>query len=90
MVNLGVKKTALSGRLVLSLQVNDLLRTMSNSFDVVYADGVTSRYTQDYLFQKVKLGLQWNFGASQKPLRHRNVGTLEELDRASNSSGKIN
>ena len=90
MVNLGVKKTALEGRLLISLQVNDLLRTMSNSFDVVYADGVVSQYVQNYLMQKVSIGLQWNFGSAQRPLKHRNVGTLDELDRTSNSSGQLN
>lgn len=89
-VNLGVKKTALEGRLLISLQVNDLLRTMSNSFDVVYADGVVSQYEQNYLMQKVSIGLQWNFGSAQRPLKHRNVGTLDELDRTSNSSGQLN
>ena len=89
MVNLGVKKTAMEGRLILSLQVNDLLRTMSNSFDVVYADGVTSSYTQDYLMQKVSVGLQWNFGSAQRPLKHRNVGTLDELERTANTSGQL-
>ena len=90
MVNLGVKKTALKGRMILSLQVNDLLRTMSNSFEVEYADGVVSKYEQNYLMQKVSFGLQWNFGTAQRPLKHRNVGTLDELDRTSNSSGQLN
>lgn len=90
MVNLGVKKTAFDGRLLLSLQVNDLLRTMSNSFDVVYADGVTSHYTQNYLMQKVSVGLQWNFGTAQRPLKQRNVGKLDELDRTANNSGHLN
>jgi hypothetical protein len=85
-----VKKTALEGRLLISLQVNDLLRTMSNSFDVVYADGVVSQYVQNYLMQKVSVGLQWNYGSAQRPLKHRNVGTLDELDRTSNSSGQLN
>ena len=89
MVNLGVKKTAMEGRLILSLHVNDLLRTMSNSFDVVYADGVTSSYTQDYLMQKVSVGLQWNFGSAQRPLKHRNVGNLDELERTANTSGQL-
>lgn len=90
MVNLGVKKTAMEGRLLLSLQVNDLLRTMSNSFEVEYADGVKSAYEQNYLFQKISFGLQWNFGTAQKPLKHRNVGKLDELERASNTSGQLN
>ena len=90
MVNLGVKKTALEGRLILSLQVNDLLRTMSNSFEVDYGDGVVSKYEQNYLMQKVNFGLQWNFGTAQRPLKHRNVGTLDELERTANGSGKLN
>ena len=90
LVNLALKKAAFDGRLLFSLQINDILRTMSNSFDVVYADGVTSSFEQNYLMQKVSLGLQWNFGTAQKPLRQRNVGTLDELERASNTSGQLN
>ena len=89
LVNLGVKKTAFEGRMLLSLQFNDIFRTMSNSFDVHYANGVTSSYEQSYLMQKVSLGLQWNFGTAQKPLRQRNVGTLDELERTSNTTGQI-
>lgn len=90
LVNLGVKKSAFDGRLLFSLQVNDIFRTMSNSFDVLYADGVVSKFEQNYLMQKVTLGVQWKFGSAQKPLRQRNVGTLDELERATNTSGQIN
>ncbi len=90
LVNLGVKKRAMDGRLTLSLQIKDLLRTMSSNFDVLYSDGVVSTTQQIFLFQKVCFGLQWNFGSAQRPLKHRNVGTLDELDRTSNSSGQLN
>ena len=89
LVNLGVKKTALDGRMILSLQVRDLLRTMSSNFDVLYADGIVSTTEQIFLYQKVSLGLQWNFGTAQRPLKHRNVGTLDELERTSNATGQI-
>lgn len=79
--NVAVKKSALDGRLLFSLSVNDLFRTMSNDF-VIYSGGVlVSSYAQQYLIQKVSVGLQWNFGQAQKPLKHRNVGTLDEASR---------
>ena len=89
LVNLGVKKTALEGRLILSLQVRDLLRTMNSNFDVLYADGIVSTTEQTFLYQKVSFGLQWNFGTAQRPLKHRNVGTLDELERTANTSGQL-
>lgn len=82
MCNLGLKKTALDGRLLLSLNINDLFRTMNANFDIVAGQGVESSYKQRYLMQKVTVGLQWNFGATQKPLKQRKVGALDEASRA--------
>ena len=90
LVNLGVKKTALDGRLILTLNFNDLFRTMNNSFDVIYSNDIASQFSQRYLIQKVSVGLQWNFGAAQRPLRQRNVGILDESSRVDSGSGLLN
>lgn len=78
--NLGVKKNALDNRLTFSLNVNDIFRTMNNSFETV-SSAMTMSCNQRYLTQTVKVGLQWNFGTAQKPLRQRKVGSLEEAGR---------
>lgn len=78
---ISVKKTALDGRLILSAGFNDIFRTMSNDFTIYAAQGVESSYAQQYLMQRIKVGLLWNFGAAQKPLKHRNVGTFDEASR---------
>lgn len=87
---ISVKKTALDGRLIFSAGLNDIFRTMSNDFSILAAQGVTSTYAQQYLMQRVKVGLQWNFGAAQKPLKHRNVGTFDEAGRIGQVSAGAN
>ena len=85
--NFAVKKTALDGRLLLSLSLNDLFRSLNSSFSV-YMDGKpVSVYDQTQLMQTLKFGLQWNFGTAQKPLRQRNVGNLDEAARMGGGSG---
>lgn len=85
--NLAVKKTTKDNRLTFSLGITDIFRTMNNSFVILAGDGVETEYNQRYLVQKVKLGLQWNFGTAQKPLRKRDVGTLDEASRTGVSTG---
>lgn len=85
-VDLGVKKTALDGRLVFSLNVNDIFRTMRNDFSMDFGSDIVSTFSQHYLWQKLKVGLVWNFGAAQKPLKHRKVGELDELGRTGSSN----
>lgn len=87
---ISVKKTALDGRLIFSAGFNDIFRTMSNDFIIIAAPGVESSYQQQYLMQRVKVGLQWNFGAAQKPLKHRNVGTFDEAGRVGQVSAGAN
>ena len=89
MLNFGVKKTALDGRLILSLNVNDLLRSMNGSFTILTTQGVESYYNQQYLVQKVQLGLQWNFGTTQQATKRRHVGDLDEASRVGNNSAGI-
>lgn len=87
---ISVKKTALDGRLIFNASFNDIFRTMSNDFSIIAAQGVTTTYNQQYLMQRVKVGLQWNFGAAQKPLRHRNVGNFDEAGRIGQVSAGAN
>ena len=85
-----MKKTTLDGRLIFNASFNDIFRTMSNDFSIIAAQGVTTTYNQQYLMQRVKVGLQWNFGAAQKPLRHRNVGNFDEAGRIGQVSAGAN
>ena len=49
--------------------------------------GVSSSYLgQKFYQQKLTVGVSWNFGKAQQPLRYRKVGNLEEASRA--GSGK--
>lgn len=88
-INFGVKKTCLDNRLTFSLNINDLFRTMDGGFDIVGQPGVTSTFQQKYLMQKVTVGLQWNFGTAQKPLKQRRVGDLEESSRTGSSGTSL-
>lgn len=85
--NLAVKKTALDGRLQLSFGVDDLLRSEGEIFSMMVNGSELSRYDQRFLMQRVKFGLQWNFGTAQKPLRERNVGTFDESSRLGGGKG---
>lgn len=86
-VNFAIKKTCFDKRLVCSLEINDIFRTMNGDFELVEETGCVSKTTQNIYIQKVKVGLTWNFGTAQKPLRHRKVGDLDESSRVGNSSG---
>ncbi|MBQ0015982.1 MAG: outer membrane beta-barrel protein [Bacteroidales bacterium] len=79
--NLGIKKTTLNNQLVLSANINDIFRTLNASFEIKGINGISSHYTQKYLIQKVSVGIQWNFGTAQKPLKQRKVGNLDEASR---------
>lgn len=80
-VNLGVKKSTADNRLTFSFNINDIFRTINGSFSIMADENVTASYTQRYLMQKATIGLQWNFGQAQKPLKQRNVGTIDEASR---------
>ena len=88
--NFAVKKTAFDGRLLFSLSVDDIFRTMNSSFGVYMNGTQVSLYDQTHLMQTIKVGLQWNFGTAQKPLKQRKVGTLDEASRTANSTGLSN
>lgn len=85
----GVKKQLLDNRMTLSLNLNDVFRSRTANLDMKsQADGgVSSSYLgQKFYQQKLTVGVSWNFGKAQQPLRYRKVGNLEEASRA--GSGK--
>lgn len=88
--NFAVKKTALDGRLLFTFSVNDLFRTQNTTFGIYMDGNEISFYRQNYLNQTLKVGLQWNFGTAQQPLKHRKVGELDEAARTQSRNGLSN
>lgn len=86
--NLAVKKTMLDGRLNLSLNVKDLLRSNRADMDVVGLSAATSFIRQQYYSQAVTAGLTWSFGQAHQT-RYRKVGDLEEASRVGSGSTSI-
>lgn len=88
MSNFGVKKTMLDNRLTLSLNVDDIFRSMNMDINTLGSDSSvqTSMQKQKFYQQKVKLGIVWNFGQAQKT-RYRKVGNLDEASRMGGSGG---
>lgn len=86
LANFAIKKSALDGRLLFTLSLNDIFRTRKNSFGISMNGTQVTYYDQHHLEQTVKIGLQWNFGTAQKPLKRRKVGTLDEASRTANST----
>lgn len=91
-VDFAVKKQLLDNRLTLSFNFNDIFR--SNGADVKMTsvgndmDAESwSDLKQRFYVQKIRLGISWNFGKAQQPMRHRNVGNLEEASRGASSRG---
>lgn len=87
MSGLAVKKSLMDNRLSLSLSCNDIFRTFRNDVDVIddAGNGITTMAQRPYE-QKVLLNLSWSFGKAGQT-RQRKVGNLEEMSRASASSG---
>lgn len=79
--NFGLKKMLLDGKLTLSLNVEDLLRSSKQCLTIVGIEGVSSSIDQHYCVQSVKLGLTWNFGQGKAQTKYRKVGVLEESSR---------
>ena len=86
--NLAVKKTMLDGRLNLSLNVKDILRSNRADMDVVGLGAATSFIRQQYYSQAVTAGLTWSFGQAHQT-RYRKVGDLEEASRVGSGSTSI-
>ena len=87
MSNLGIKKQLCENRLTLNINVNDLFRSQSADFDMITQEGAEVVTLQHFNFQKINIGLSWSFGKSQRPVRARRVGTLEEASRTSGGNG---
>ncbi|MCR4665333.1 MAG: TonB-dependent receptor [Paludibacteraceae bacterium] len=90
-MNFAVKKNILSKGLVLSLQVQDLLRSMHfNSHSIDLPEGYGSYINNHYYGQKVMLSVVWMFG-TQQYIKRRNVGGVDESSRlgSGNSTGGI-
>lgn len=85
--NFALKKTALDGRLLMSLSLDDIFRSMNSSFSVYMNGTQISLYEQTHFMQTLKFGLQWNFGKAQKPLKMRRVGDLDEASRMGGNNG---
>lgn len=89
MSNLGVRKDLLDNALTLRINCSDLFRSQEANLLLKSADdsGGYTLFNQAYLMQKISVGLTWNFGKAQGPVRRRNVGVLEESSRTGSSSG---
>ena len=86
--DIAANKSFFDGALTLNLALNDIFRTNVQNLDVY--DPATGKqisyFGQQYLTQRVKVGLTWRFGKSNSS-RRRNVGNLEEASRAGGGSG---
>lgn len=87
--NMAVKKNLLENRMTLSIKLQDIFRTTAMHLDIDDETGLGafSHMNQDFKQQKLTIGLSWNFGQAQKPMKHRNVGNLEEMSRAGSGGG---
>lgn len=90
-LNLGIRKPLLDGKMILTVKMDDMLRSSSGDLDCVSISGdgsgtaSTMFIGQKYRSQCLHVGLSWNFGKSQRS-RARNVGTIDEASRLENSS----
>ena len=86
--DIAANKSFFDGALTLNFAFNDIFRTSIQNLDVY--DPATGKpisyFGQQYLLQRVKVGLTWRFGKSSST-RRRNVGDLEEASRAGGGSG---
>lgn len=85
LTTLGVKKTFLQNRATLTLNVNDVFRTMDVNVNYKM-NGVKYFIIQDVDMQKVSLSFTFRFGQN-KATRARKVGTLEETSRVGTTGG---
>ncbi|MGN1210702.1 MAG: outer membrane beta-barrel family protein [Candidatus Cryptobacteroides sp.] len=91
-VDFALKKQLLDNRLTLSCNINDIFRSSRADVDMNSVDNGTAQnswsfLTQKFYVQKVRIGLSWNFGKAQQPMRQRNVGNLEEASRGASAKG---
>ena len=86
--DIAARKSFFDGALSLNLGVNDLFRSRIQRIDIF--DPTTGKQisflNQNYLVQRVTVGLTWSFGKSSST-RQRKVGNLEEASRTGGGSG---
>lgn len=92
-MNIGVKKTMLDNRLVLTLNLDDVLRSSCTNLDclgfrssTVLGDVNSSFIGQKYYSQVAHIGLTWRFGKAQQT-RARKVGSIDEASRIGGGKG---
>ena len=91
-MNIGVKKTMLDNRLILSLNLDDVLRSSCTNLDclgftsTVLGDVNSSVIRQKYYSQVAHIGLTWRFGKAQQT-RARKVGSIDEASRIGGGKG---
>lgn len=76
----GIKKNMFDNNATLTLNVNDIFRTMGTKLSVTEGGKKIYDINQNYNMQKVSLSFTYRFGKS-KPTRQRNVGGLEDASR---------
>lgn len=92
-MNIGVKKTMLDNRLVLSLNLDDVFRSSCTNLDclgvgsnAVLGEVVSAYIRQKYYSQVAHIGLTWRFGKAQQT-RSRKVGGIDEASRIGGGKG---
>lgn len=92
-MNIGVKKTMLDNRLVLTLNLDDVLRSSCTNLDclgfrssTVLGDVNSSFIGQKYYSQVAHIGLTWRFGKARQT-RARKVGSIDEASRIGGGKG---
>ena len=92
-MNIGVKKTMLDNRLVLTLNLDDVLRSSCTNLDclgfrssTVLGDVNSSFIGQKYYSQVAHIGLTWRFGKARQT-RARKVGGIDEASRIGGGKG---
>lgn len=85
--NMALKKN-ISERLSIGIRLDDIFRTSNSNLDIIDENGSNSKtyLTQEFYSQKILFDLTWTFGSTQKPVKSRKVGNLEEISRGSGSS----
>ena len=92
-MNIGMRKTMLDGRLTLSVNLDDVLRSLNTNLDclgfgsdTVLGNVDSSFIGQKYYSQMLHIGLSWRFGKAQQA-RSRKVGNIDEASRIGTGSG---
>jgi outer membrane receptor protein involved in Fe transport len=82
-LDIGIQKTLWDDKGTLSLYVDDVFATRKNALSST-VDGVTRDFKQQWQSRSVRLSFLYRFGNAGKPVRQRNVGQQEELQRLEN------